>query len=342
MNKPIYRHPALYLFTFLLLGLVLQLGPWAQQDSEYDFAISQQFLRWIYDQHTIQPTLSIRLTERTKQVHRLEDDCEIHIAGIPTMTLGEPSGLVIEPPNLCKFPPPGLTETSESNLRKEVWPDYLDDSFMGKDCEVRGFFRIYTEHAQGSMDPANPNHVFEIHPVTHIKAGSSEVSFGGFIKAFAGMSHVKPETAASIIADKALRVRYNSSAQQYEFLVQGKTGNFAIVEVGNINRDWIRTIEGGHSAIARVSPDGQSRASLKLYTLSGTDADAWLHAVEQGQQSSRRILFHGLFTFDYFSIIKAVRTQSGAWSTDKGWRNVEFPMALVVFGETDVIPWEED
>ncbi len=342
MKKRVNHHLSFFLITFLLPALGPGLVPSAQQDSEYDFAISKQFIQWLYDQRTVQPTLEIKLTDRTKQVHTLDNDCEIHIAGTFQAALGEPNDIVVEPPNLCKFPPPGQTASSESNLRKEIWPDYLDDHFMGKSCGVRGFFRIYTEHVQGSSDPANPNHVFEIHPAMYIKAGADEISFDSLLKAFNGMSHVKPETAASIIADKTLKVRYNTSTQQYEYLVQGKTGNFAIVEVGKINKDWIRSTGGGHSAIARVSPDGKSRMSLKLYTLSGTEADTWLQDIAQGKGSSRRILLHGLFTFDYFSIIKAIRTQEGVWSTDSGWKNVEYPMAFVVFGETDVIPWEED
>src|SRR5215467_6166498 len=75
---------------------------------------------------------------------------------------------------------------------------------------------------------------------------------------------------------RALSVRFKDG--QYEFLQHAGTGcgNFAIVEVGALNPAWIRATTGGHSAIARVSADGTTRVSLKIYTLAGTAIDTWL------------------------------------------------------------------
>jgi hypothetical protein len=45
--------------------------------------------------------------------------------------------------------------------------------------------------------------------------------------------------------------------------------------------------------------------------------------------------FHGMMTFDYFAIVKAVRTQAGVFEDFADWRNVEFPLALVVFRQRE-------
>jgi hypothetical protein len=334
------------LFTLALLFLSAGLQSLIQESEAFDFAISKQYLQSFQALRTIQPTLKIRLDSRTSKVHKLGDDCESHIAGTPEDQIGSPNDIVVEPPNLCKFPPPGKTATSETNLRDVVWPEYLDDNFMDKTCEVTGFLRIFTEHAQGSKDAANPNHVFEIHPAIKMKTGNQEVLFDKFLMAIEGMRHIQPSTTAAIINDLTLKLRYNSTKNQYEFLVHGKTGNFAIIEVGYVNKDWVKFTGGGHSVIARVSPDGKSRTTLKLYTLSGTDSDTWLEGIMNGKSSSQRILLHGLFTFDYFSIIRALESKDSKdpkdWYTGNDWIEIKYPLAFIVFGETETIPWEED
>lgn len=82
--------------------------------------------------------------------------------------------------------------------------------------------------------------------------------------------------------------------------------------------------------------------TLKIYTFSGTDEDKWLEDIMNKGQSSERIFLHGMLTYDYFSIIKTVRSKSGNWSHGTNWKTVDFPFAFVVFGKTDIVPWDED
>jgi hypothetical protein len=237
----------LFSVVFFLAG---SSQPYPGQEDPFDFAISESFLKMLADGKTIQPTLKIQLIARTgRGVHTLAKDCEIHIAGIPDLNLGYPNDIVVEPPNLCKFAPEGVEFKSETQLREIIWPEILDDKIMNKKCEVRGFIRIFTEHAQGSIDPANPNHVFEIHPALSIKAGTEILFFQDFLTAFEGMSHIKPTTTASCIRDRKLDVRYNKAENRYEFRGEGgRCGNFAIIEVSNVRKEWIRSLDGGHSA----------------------------------------------------------------------------------------------
>ena len=325
----------------LLAALFSPLVCLAQEDQLYDFSLSEQYLSKLAEAG-IQPELTVHLDARTKRVHTLGADCEIHMAATPEgPVLASPPKVVVEPPNVCKYSPPGSTAASETLLRNKIWPAFLDAHVMGKSCEVRGFPRIFTEHAQGESDPANPNHVLEIHPALSIRCDGESVSFSSFLRYIPGMRAIKPSTAASCIRQRELKVRYADG--QYEFKEGGgQCGNFVIVEVSMLDPAWIRKVKGGHSAIARVSADGASTATLKIYTLEGTEIDSWLADAMQNGVGNARILLHGMLTYDYFAILKAVRTADGEWTHPGDWQEVRFPLALVVFGQAQKPPWEEE
>lgn len=320
-------------------------SPVLTQDS-FDFSISEAFLKKLAQDDTIQIKLKVRMDHRTNKVHRLDDDCEIHIAGTPqeSFDLGSPNAIVVEPPNLCAFDPNGvLKPINNSTLINKTWPNLLDAKVMKKVCEVVGFPRIFTEHASGSAHPANPNHVFELHPSLLLTCEGERVSFETFITVFEGMRHIKPSTTKSCLENRSLRVRFNDDTKQYEFREEGGVcGNFAIVEVGFTQPSWIQEIQGGHAAIARISPDGQSRTTLKLYTFTGSNADTWLVNVKQNGLGSERKLLHGMLTYDYRSIVLALKTEQGDLSHSTQWKEVRFPLALVVYGETGKVPWIEE
>jgi len=326
--------------AIFLVAFGLPIACLGQDNQIYDFSISEQYLAQLADAG-IQPVLHVHMDARTKRVHTLDADCEIHIATTPEgPPLGSLPSVIVEPPNVCKFSPRGTHVASESELRNKTWPAYLDTHVMGKTCEVRGFPRIFTEHAQGDADPANPNHVLEIHPVLSIKCDGHQLSFSTFLTYIAGMRAIKPSTAASCINQRRLDVRYAEGLYQFRE-AGGQCGNFAIVEVSNLNAAWIRRIKGGHSAIARVTADGTSLETLKIYTLEGTKADSWLAVAMQNGIGNSRILLHGMFTYDYFSVLKVVRTTDGQWTHPSEWEEVKFPLAFVVFGQPDRPPWEE-
>lgn len=330
-----------YLLAALLFAIAVPTSLFGQDETPFDFKISKTFLTKLADEG-IQPVLSLKLDHRTKKVHVLSADCEIHIASTPQgWEPGDPDSVVVEPPNLCKFRPVGSkTKVSETALRETVWPKLLDASAMGKTCDVKGFPRIFTEHASGGEDPANPNHVFEIHPATSITCDGKELDFTGFVTAIKGMRAIKPATAASCVENRQLEVRFADG--DYELRESGgQCGNFAIVEIGFLNPAWVHKVPGGHSAIAKVSLDGASRATLKIYTLAGSKADDWLAGVKTSGLGRRRILVHGMFSYDYFAILKAVRNRDGQWIDPTDWVPVKFPLALVLLGETKTVPWNE-
>jgi hypothetical protein len=303
----------------------------------FDFAIKKSFLETLENGHTIQPTLTVNLGHHSA-LHPLGQDCEMHIAGtVQGSPIGSPTGIVIEPPNLCKIDPSGA-ETADTNS----WPAVLDN-LDGKTCQVTGFPRIFTEHATGNASASNPNHVFEIHPALGIDCGHDKVSFANFLTVFPGMRAISSSTATSCMKDRQLEVRYESSTAEYQFRENSAgCGNFAIVEIDGVNPRWVRSVTGGHTAIVRATGDGASTVTLKVYTLSPSSIDTWLGSiVGAGNGGNERKFIHGLFTYDYFSMLKTLHPRQQSWLTPGDWTAIKFPLAIVAFGEAENAPWIE-
>jgi hypothetical protein len=108
-----------------------------------------------------------------------------------------------------------------------------------------------------------------------------------------------------------------------------------------VEPDWVQKISGGHSAIARVSLDGSSRTTLKIYTIDGSKADDWLASVKANGLGDDRVYLHGMFSYDYFAFVRTARTREGQWINPTEWTKVKFPLALLVFGMPDGAPWED-
>jgi len=329
---------------FLLILTIFPFHAFAQDDTEaFDFWLSEEFVKDLAQKNTILFPLSLKMEHRTSTVHTLAKDCEIHVAAKTSdgKKLAWPSAVVVEPPNLCKERGPGMSATaSEKSLRETLWPSYFDAHIMNRDCLAIGFPRIFTEHAAGSAHPANPNHVLEIHPALRIECGSFVLDMKKFLKAYRGMRSIQPTSAQECVSTRKLYVRKNQS--RYEFLEEGgnNCGNFVVVD-SHINSEWVRALSnGGHTAIARVNFGCFDNFpclgpyTLKLYTYPGTPEDAILTNFLTGTgNDAQNHYFHGMLTYDYFSIIKTLRKEDGAWIDPADWTPVKYPIAMVVFGE---------
>jgi hypothetical protein len=281
-------------------------------------------------------------------VKALAQDCEVHVAGtLLDREFGEPEAVISEPPNDCKFLPNAKNPTSA--VTGASWRTLLDRHVLNHDCTITGFPRIFTEHADsGTAGTSNPNHVFELHPALTIACdGEQSLGFSHALTAPTGLRHITAESAASCLRDRRLSVRFKDG--QYEFIQSGGhgCGNFAIVEVGSLNPKWIRATDGGHTALARVSADGSTRESLKLYTLNGTVADTWLAGLnpptrQPAKVITDRVLLHGVITYDYFSIIRTLHEVGATtWKRPADWVEIPFPLAFIVYGQTQTVPWLE-
>lgn len=319
--------PSFLLASIVSLLALLAFAPplsAADEDNVADFSMSEAFLKELAKQDTITFKTTLRLDHRTAKVHPVDQDCEIHIATKALTGQLSPSGAVVEPPNLCKETPPGAAGTT--------WLQVFDDQVMTKECEVTGFPRLFTEHAGGAAKPANPNHFFEVHPALAIKPveGGDGLDFLAFLKFHQGLPSIKPTSASSCMEKRKLAIRREKG--KYFFKEEGgQCGNFIKVEA-TIPSEWIRKINGGFSALARVTPPGESTYSLKIYGIENTPGGTLLGGLKT-QETERRIFLHGLLTYDYFAIVRAARQQDGTWLKIPKWKPVPFPLAMVIFGE---------
>jgi hypothetical protein len=129
-------------------------------------------------------------------------------------------------------------------------------------------------------------------------------------------------------------VRFRNNRYEFSQAGGGSCGNFAIVEIGELNLDWSFAINGEHYAFADVTADGDATGGLGIYTLSGSDMDTWLaQAIEQGGVANPKVV-HGVFTYDWQSIFDTLVDTQGNLRKPTQWQRIDFPLALIVFGET--------
>ena len=316
-------------------------------DTPYDFAISRTWLTVLRAQRTFLPKFRVKLLHRS-DIKGLSEDCEVHIAGsVLGTSFGDPPAVVAEPPNVCKFRPGSNTPVTGNTSTKPLWRTKIDSDVINKTCDVTGFPRIYTEHAEGgTVGSSNPNHVFEVHPATRIACeGEQALEFTKFLRAFDGLKHIQPKSAQECLSTLRVWVRYHNvdDEDHYEFFQKrsGKCGNFAIVEVDSLPAEWIQATGGGHTAIGRVTVNGEDQLTLKMYAITGTAADDWFARVKSGVHNlGDPRLVHGVLTYDYFSILRAIGQDGTELAKPNDWKEVRFPAAFVIFGSTTVVPWE--
>jgi hypothetical protein len=192
----------LRLFTLVILLLTLSYGVSAQSVS---FTMNEGFLRTMAQGNTIQPTFRVKIKAHGP-LHTLQTDCEMHIAGtMQNITLGTPSGMVVEPPNWCMFSPDGRLGESFNTLRT-VWANLADTSMVNRNCDVKGFMRIFTEHASGGGGASNPDHAYEFHPALSMRCDSQTFDFTNMLRAFPDLRHISPFDG--------LELYYGSQAQR--------------------------------------------------------------------------------------------------------------------------------
>jgi hypothetical protein len=305
-----------------------------------DFTMNESFLRRLIQEDAAQITLSVRMDDNGP-LHQLGSDCEMHIAGrVQNASLGNPPSIVVEFPNWCKFSPDGQLGSSFNTL-SSLWRNLVDNRVVGKTCDVRGFLRIFTEHVSGGGGPTNPDHAYEFHPALSMTCDGEAFNFDSMLSAFPGMRHIQPSTAADCINGRELYVRWKNNRYEFRQGGGGSCGNFAIVEVRDIDLEWSFEMPGGHYTFATVTANGQTQSSIGVYTLTGSAADQWLAgAIQQGGVGQTRKVLHGMFTYDFQSIIVTLTDEQGNLLRPSLWKKVDFPLALVIFGETSEIPWQ--
>ena len=295
-------------------------------NSQVHFTVTAQYLQKLAAQNKFQVTLDLTPLAMTKRVHPLKSDCEMHLVTKSKAALGQPKWVVVEPPNLCKFDAP-----------EDNWPSTLH-RLLDTNCKVTGFPRLFTEHARGKAEPANPNHFLEVHPASAITCGKTELDFAEQLTYFAGMSHILPSTAANCLAARKLWMRKKADTVQFHQEPLGGCGNFAIVQVKSIEPGSVQEVDDGYFATASVTADGQRMATLRIYALAGSDAETWLAYVKTNGLGNKRVYLHGMLSYDTPAIARQYASRVA--KSSGGWQAVDSPLALVIFGFPKSAPWK--
>lgn len=307
----------------LALAICLASPVAAVAQSDSTFVISRELLSRLLQAPTLRLALSVDV-DTVGPVHDVAHDCEAHVAGrLSDDSLAAPHATVLEPPNLCDAPVPG------------GWRARLQRGFGHRTCEAAGFPRVYMEHWHGSLGATNPQHMLELHPLLSLECGDSAIDFRPFLRALPGMSQIKGENVADCLANIHLRARRVDAG--YEFAQQGQTsrcGNFGVVSL-QIDSSTIEQLDGGHRVSAIARPCGFGPVQTHIFTFEGTPEDSVLTDIAAGTTPVRGFYLHTMLTYDFVSLLDAVRTPGGNWRNNRvRWGDVETPVALVSFGET--------
>jgi hypothetical protein len=120
---------------------------------------------------------------------------------------------------------------------------------------------------------------------------------------------------AGVVAPPNLKmwVRYDNvnAEDQYEFFQDrpANCGSFVIVEVSSLPQEWIQVTSGGQTAIGRVTANGSTTITSKLYAVEGTSSADWFaRHTNGGNCSTVRGLSTGCsrLTYDDLSMIRAI------------------------------------
>jgi hypothetical protein len=287
-------------------------------------------------------------------VHALGADCELHAAAElrNNVVIADPAGIVAEPPNVCKM---RVKQIGKGALG-QAWIDYFDSHVTGQSCRLTGYPRIYSEHAAGGeAGSSNPDHVVELHPLLALDCGASPIAFDGLMRAYPKMKRITDASTIACLDSRKLYVRQRGTGNNvvYEFLEEGakgsggRCGNFAVVDA-HITKQYIRGLENGstatdsdHVALAQAWVGESGPFPLKLYTYRGTpENDAIVVLAKKAKKSASLDLpLHGLFTYDYFTIVQALQVQKPDGTYDWApasslteYKEVSHPLSLVVFG----------
>jgi hypothetical protein len=155
-----------------------------------------------------------------------------------------------------------------------------------------------TEHTTGGgLGPSNPRHVFEIHLAPDITCGSRDLSFIKSLRSFPDLRHISAGSAHTRITQLKMWVRYHHVDGEYQYeSFQDRSvncGNFVVVEVSCLPQEWIQATGGGQTAIGRVTANGSTTITLKLYSIEDTPTAGWFARLKKQDASTVHALCAG-------------------------------------------------
>jgi len=264
-------------------------------------------------------TINDMRIEGHSKVHALASDCELHFGAHSNTFQGEPSGLVLEPMNVCVQPFPGKTDQNNKD-----WIDF-SEKIKNTTVTVSGVPRIWPEHLEGGNEPSNPNHAVEIHPLTSVVSGNETLDFAPNIFAGEFTGGVKEETAAKIAQNTSVTVTRIGDSAEINFSA-GTIGNFTVVDLV-INRNSIAGDGAGSLRMeGEVVIDDGTQVPVHLVTALGSPINDTILKVKAKQTQNIQMTALVLFSLSPKALLDAASQSQG------GPVKVVTPLQLILYG----------
>jgi hypothetical protein len=256
------------------------------------------------------------------QIHRVSEDCEIHLVGTSDDFSGVPDTLVLEPMNSCSKV---LFDTSKYHA-----PDWntIFQELERNYVSVEGVPRIWPEHLANSGKPTSPCHAFELHPLTRLqKGGDIPIEFADLIS-YPG--HI--ETSNSVLIPSILgrtTVDVAARGDQVLILFHGNILNFAELTLRFRTEDIVSDPDSkGHRIEGEVLSD--SAYQIHMISVAGSSIDSMLDRL--GHDSSQTVTLSALVLFSLWP--KALLDAADKSTNDDGeWISAQHPLQLILYGE---------
>jgi len=255
LGAQVAQHPGIASFTASRAASITRASHPA---AERDFSIGVSNLNSFAA--TVAVTLGGIKIEGHSGVHAPDADCEMHFGAHAPSFQANPSGMVLEPMNVCQEPlPTGAT-----------WPAFGDSLVAGAPLSATGVARIWPEHLNGG-GASNPDHAFELHPLLSIaQPGVAPLDLSKNV--FAGDYHggVSTESALKILQTTSVSVARNGGMADIQFRSGGAVGNFTTLDL-SIDRASISADTGGSYRMnGEVLVDGDSTVQVRVVSAVGT------------------------------------------------------------------------
>lgn len=267
-------------------------------------------------------TLSSVDVEGRSNVHKLENDCEMHFGAHSSAFQGTPDGLVLEPMNVCVQAFPGKSEQSDKD-----W-NAFGDQMVGSTISATGVPRIWPEHLDGGTK-SNPDHAVELHPLVAVDLAGKKLDFAPNVFEGEYQGGLGEETAVAMAQRTTVSVTRSGGSADIAFR-GGRIGNFTRLEI-TIERASIEGDGGGSFRMnGDVIVDESTAVPVRVVTVKGTRINDVVSKMRSGGRDTLDLDALVLFSLSPEALLEAANKSTGGKVVA-----VTRPIQLILYGTPD-------
>jgi hypothetical protein len=282
-DMQIFRFTLGFLFLAIAFSLVAQSATTqapqdAQQGQGLVIELDNEFIRKYENLATI---TSEHIVGGVSAPHPAKNDGEVHIGGW-SQEAGFPG--VVEIMNVATTGKAAMRAVKQAKNKTITatggWRLWGEHPGTGPQLQARGTQPTFPLHGEF---PSNPDHVFEIHPVTAVKVDGHDFSTLDAIGATKGFDPHDPEKAF-VLGYEKLTCKIIPKGNRTRLITQSLGFNFTefIIRLGE---NPVK-LEDGHAAICSVfDTDGELLVrNRRMVFIRGTDADDHFESLTKGKR----------------------------------------------------------